>query len=75
MQKQALEINERLGRLEGMAYAHGNLGIYQRDRGDENEARRHLTEARDLFSKIGMPHMIKEVQSLLDALPLEGTSR
>ena len=40
MQCKSLEIEERLGRLEGMADAYGNLGAIYRDRWDLEESER-----------------------------------
>jgi tetratricopeptide (TPR) repeat protein len=67
--REALEINRKLGRLEGQATQLGNLGIIAQQRGNIAEARRIWTESRDLFARVGMPHMVKKAQGLLDGLP------
>ena len=75
MYRKGLEIDEKLGRLEGMASKYGNLGLVFRTRGDLEEARKLWTKARDLYAKIGIPHMIEEVQGWLDELPDAGEDR
>jgi hypothetical protein len=69
MLRKSLEINEKLGRLEGMANQYGNLGAVAKERGDLVEARKLWIKARDLFEKIGMPHKVAQAQRLLDGLP------
>lgn len=64
----SLAINEKLGRLEGMANQYANLGLVAEQRGDLAGARVLLTQARDLFAKIEMPEMVKLVQGWLDRL-------
>ncbi len=58
-----------LGRLEGMANQYANLGLIYETRGDLKEARTHWTRARDLYEKIGMPHMVAKIQNWLDEMP------
>ncbi|MCH8805798.1 MAG: tetratricopeptide repeat protein, partial [Planctomycetes bacterium] len=69
MHRKALEINEKLGRLEGMAIQYANLGGVQEQRGDLAGARKLGTKARDLYARIGMPRMVAQMQSALDGLP------
>ncbi len=69
MLRKSLEINEKLGRPEGMAIQYGNLGVIYETRGDLEEARTLWKRARDLYEKIGMPHKVAQAQSLLDELP------
>jgi tetratricopeptide (TPR) repeat protein len=66
MHRKALEINEKLGCLEGIADQYGNLGIVLKQRGDLDGARKLWTKARDLYQKIGMPHKVEEIQGWLD---------
>jgi hypothetical protein len=40
--------------------------------GRQGKACRLWTEARDLFTRIGMPPKVKQLQDLLDGLPAEG---
>lgn len=55
--KRALEINERLGRLEGQAKQLGNLGIVAKTRGDLDAAKLNWRKAWALCRQIGIPHM------------------
>ena len=71
LHREALEIEKKLGRLEGQANQLGNLGLIAAARGHLAEARRLWTQSRDLFARIGMPHMVEQVQSCLDGLPPE----
>ena len=68
LQRKGLDIDEKLGRLEGMAIGYGNLGSVFAKRGDLDEVRRLWTKARDQFAQIGMPHMVERVQGWLDRL-------
>ncbi len=69
MHRKSLEIDQRLGQLEGVAHGYANLGSIYRERGDLGSAREHWIQSRDLFAKIGMPHMVAKVESWLDGLP------
>ena len=69
--RESLEIEKKLGRLEGQASELGNLGAIAEARGHLAEARRLWTQSGDLFARIGMPHMVELVQSWLDGLPPE----
>ncbi|MCP4248941.1 MAG: hypothetical protein GY778_18010, partial [bacterium] len=44
-------------------------GVVAEERGDLVEARKLWIKARNLFEKIGMPHMVEQVQGWLDDLP------
>ena len=68
MHKKSLAIEEKLGRLEGMASDYGNLGWVYKKRGDVEKARGYWVKAVDLYKRIGMPHMVKEVQGLIDEI-------
>jgi hypothetical protein len=52
-----------------MATTYGNLGIIQAQRADLTGAREWWTKARDLFARIGMPHMVAKVQDWIDGIP------
>jgi len=67
--RKALQINEKLGRLEGMARQYGNLGLICRTRDDSSGAREHWNQARELFQRAQMSHMVAEVQAWIDELP------
>jgi tetratricopeptide (TPR) repeat protein len=72
MYKKSVAIDEKLGRVEGMAIRYDNLGALYKQRGDLDAAREYWTRSRDLYARIGMPHRVEEVQSLLDGLPGKG---
>ena len=53
MFREALEINEKLGRLEGMAIQYGNLGLVHETRGELDEAGRMLRKSLEISEKVG----------------------
>lgn len=65
----SLDINKRLGRKEGMAIQYVNLGLIAEQRGEVERAREFWTKSRDLFAKVGMQHMVEQLQGKLDGLP------
>jgi len=69
MHRKALEIDHRLGHLEGMAAAYGNLGNVLRSRSDPTGARGMWTKSRDLYAKLGNKQMVDRVQGWIDKLP------
>jgi len=69
MFRKSLEINEKLGRLEGMASQYGNLGLVLHTRGDLDGARENWSKSRDLFARLGARHMVERVQNWIDGLP------
>ena len=58
-----------LARKRGMANAYTNLGIICRRRGDLDTARSFWLKSRDLYSEIGMPHMVETTEGRLERLP------
>ncbi len=54
MHRQALEIDEELGRLEGMAVDYGNLGLIYRTRGDLDRAEEMHRKALEIDEKLGL---------------------
>ena len=72
MHRKSLAIEEKLGRLEGMANAYANLGIVRRTRGDFDGARANWVKSRDLYARLGAPHMVEKVQGWIDGLPPAG---
>ncbi len=72
MHRKSLAIEEKLGRLEGMASDYGNLGLIYQTRGDPAEARELWTKSCDLYRQIGVPHMVEQVQRWIDELPADG---
>jgi len=51
--RKALEINEQLGRLEGMANQYGNLGVIHMTRGDLDEAERMYRKVLEIDEPLG----------------------
>ncbi len=68
MHRKSLEIEEKLGRLEGMANQYGNLGLIFETRGEAETAREYWGMAVELYTQIGMPHMVEKVQGWIDGL-------
>jgi Flp pilus assembly protein TadD len=68
MHRKSLEIEERLGRPEGMASDYGSLGLVLRTRGDLDGARRLWQRSLELFQQVGMPHRVELVQGWLENL-------
>jgi hypothetical protein len=67
--RKAMEIDERLGRYEGMANQYTNLGEVMEARGDLEAAREMWTRSCELFAKLGAQEMVERVQSCIDKLP------
>ena len=67
--RKSLEINEKLGRLEGMAIRYANLAIIAVQRGNISGARELWARSRDLFAKLGAKQKAEKVQSWIDSLP------
>jgi len=68
MQKKALEIDKKLGRLEGMASDYSNLGNVYEERGDIGKAREYWEKAVGLCKRIGMPHMVEKVEGWIERI-------
>ena len=68
MYKKSLEIDERIGRQEGMANQYRNLGVLHELRGNSGKAKEYWEKARDLFKKIGMPNEVKKVEGLIEKI-------
>ncbi len=71
MHRKSLAIEEELGRKEGMAADYGNLGGIYRARGDLDQARTWWLKSRDLYVKIGVPHMVEQLEGWLEELAAE----
>jgi hypothetical protein len=69
MHRKSLEIEEKLGRLEGMASDYSNLGTVEKRRGKFEWAREMWLKSRDLYAQLGAQHMVARVQGWLDDLP------
>ena len=57
-----------LGMKETSAIQYGNLGLIYQTRGELDKARESWQKSVALFQQVGMPHMVKKVQSLIDGL-------
>ncbi len=68
MYKKALEIDEKIGHLEGVARHSSNLGLIYKQRGDIGKARNYWEKALGLYKKIGMPHMVEKVQGWIEGI-------
>ena len=68
MHKRSLAISEQLGLKESMANQFGNLGSVYNERGNKTQAREDWIRSRDLYTEIGMPHMVQKVQGWIDKL-------
>ena len=68
MHKKALEIDEKIGRLEGQAIRYANLGIVYMQRGDIEKAKEHWEKALELYKKIGMPRDVEKVEGLIEGI-------
>ncbi|MFB3092412.1 MAG: tetratricopeptide repeat protein, partial [Dehalococcoidia bacterium] len=68
MYRKALEVNERLGRLEGIASDYGNLGNVLKARGNLEGAEEMYRTSLEAWQKLGVPHRVAQVQGLLDSL-------
>ncbi len=74
MHRKAFAINEKPGWLPGIVINYANLGGASDDRGDASAARGFWTKSRDLYARIGMPHIVERVQGWIGALPDVPTS-
>ena len=73
MHRKALEIEEKLGRLEGMANQYGNLGIVLRTRGDLDGAEAMYRKALEINEKLGrLEGMARQYGSLGNVLVTRG---
>ena len=68
MYRKALEINERLSRLKGMAGDYGNLGSVMLTRSDLDGAEEMYRKALELWQRLGVPDRGARVRDLLGSL-------
>ena len=61
--------------LEGMASDYGNLGLIYQTRGDLDEARKLWGKAKELYQRIGMPHMVEEMARWINGRMKDERSR
>jgi len=54
----ALKINEKLGRLDGMAIQYGNLGLIYRDRGELDKAEEMLNKVLQIHKNLGLQEIM-----------------
>ncbi len=69
--RKALVIDETLGNQDGIARHYSNLGLIHEKRGNLKQARELWTKARKLYARVGVLHMMEELQDCLDGLPSE----
>lgn len=69
MIKKALAIEEKLGHQEGMANQYANLGTVAKAQGDLKRTRELWTKARDLYTRVGIPQVVTQMEKWLDELP------
>lgn len=65
MQLKALQLNEELGRKEGMAIAYSNLGNIYQDRKDKARMCECWRKARDLWRAMGLEDKAAEAEKRL----------
>jgi len=68
MHKKALEIDKKIGRLEGQAIRYCNLGLLYKQRGNIGKAKEYWEKAVELYKRIGMPHMVEQVEGLIEGI-------
>ncbi|HQO36722.1 MAG TPA: tetratricopeptide repeat protein, partial [bacterium] len=68
MHRKALEIDEKLGRLEGMANTYVNLGNVLMIRHDLDAAQQMYRKALELAERLDSPEMIAKMTSFLGTL-------
>ena len=66
--RKALQINEQLGRREGMAANYWGLGVIAQTRGDFEQAEQLYRRTRALYFDIGMTGEVDEVDRVLSEL-------
>lgn len=49
-----------------MGNSYGNLGLIYEMRGDVKKARQYWEKARGLYERIGIPHMVKQMQEWIE---------
>ena len=62
MYRKSLEIDEALGRKEGMASNYGDLGNLYQIRGDLSAACGSWAKAKALFAEMGIPDKVQQVE-------------
>jgi len=71
MHKKALEIDKKIGRLEGQAIRYCNLGLLYKQRGNIGKAKEYWEKALELFKKIGMPRDVDKVEGWIEGIDTE----
>jgi tetratricopeptide (TPR) repeat protein len=69
MYRKSLEIDEKLGRLEGLTNAYLNLGMVLSTQGDLVGAEQMFLKSLDAAERLGSPQPIARVNYLLGTLP------
>jgi hypothetical protein len=68
MYRNALDIHQKTGHLEGIAFDYVNLGLLLKERGQDSEARPILLKARDAFARLGAKQGVEELDELIHTL-------
>ena len=68
MHRKSLEINEKLGRLEGMASDYGNPGNVLQVRGDLDGAEEIYRKSLETWRRLGVEDRVAESQQALDSV-------
>jgi tetratricopeptide (TPR) repeat protein len=66
--QKALEIDEKIDHLEGVARHSSNLGLVYQKHGDISKAREYWEKAVELYKRIGMPHMVEKVEGWIEEI-------
>jgi tetratricopeptide (TPR) repeat protein len=66
MFRKSLAISEPAGMIESSANTYANLGSLYKQRGQIDKARDYWAKAVALYTKIGIPDMVKKVQAWID---------
>ncbi len=67
MHLKSLEIDQALGRKEGMAITYGNLGNVYQAREEMPAACRAWEKSTALYAEVGVPQMVKKVAGWMSA--------
>ena len=71
MHSHILEINQKLGRLEGVANQYGNLGLIYQTRSDLDQAETMIKQALEIQEKLGKPEDVANSYNNLGAINIQ----
>ena len=69
--KQALKLNQRIGSLIGETNQLGNIGLFYLNKGELNEALKHLKRAERIATKIEYVDGIKRTKELINLIKVK----